>query len=134
MKLLVITKVPNPDTDGPLAQGNLAAPLAELWVLETRQGPLTRLEKFMGLPAGFSTVLRKEVFAVGDLLLVDDDGREIVGRGRKPSKWGIEYKTFEKWEGEHAIELIQALAAPATLDPDDDVHDIVKDIHGEAHP
>lgn len=35
------------------------------------------------------------VFYLGEILIVDKDcGREIIGRGRKPGKWFVEYETF----------------------------------------
>lgn len=34
------------------------------------------------------------VFELGEILILNDLGREITGRGRKPSKWEVEYETF----------------------------------------
>lgn len=106
MKLLVITHVPDPEGSPRDAWGNLAAPLGELWVLESERGPLTRLERFRALPAGLSLSLRRKVFTVGELLVVDDDGREIGGRNRKPSKWGVGFSTFSLGELNEAIALV----------------------------
>jgi len=111
MKLLVITWVPDPDGPGLEAQGNMAAPLAELFVKPSQDAQPVRLETFGGLPRGLSLVLLRQVFAKGELLLVDDDGRELGGRMRKPSKWHVKTQSFELSELESAIELVQALAA-----------------------
>ena len=35
------------------------------------------------------------VFHRGEILLLDDSGREICGMQRKPSKWFIEYEEFK---------------------------------------
>ena len=34
------------------------------------------------------------VFQLGEILILDNNGREVNGVGRKPSKWSVEYKTF----------------------------------------
>ena len=35
-----------------------------------------------------------DVFCLGEIIIVDSFGREIIGAGRKPSKWHVEYKEF----------------------------------------
>lgn len=37
---------------------------------------------------------RLPVFFLGEILIVNRNGREIAGRGRKPSKWGVECAYF----------------------------------------
>lgn len=39
-------------------------------------------------------VIRTPVFQIGEVLLIGRTGREVVGAGRKPSKWFVEYETF----------------------------------------
>lgn len=41
---------------------------------------------------------RMPVFAVGEILILDDDGREIAGHGRKPSKWAVTCEEFDTIE------------------------------------
>jgi len=44
------------------------------------------------------------VFNIGEILIVDPYfEREIIGHGRKPSKWGVEYEIFNSNELEKAI-------------------------------
>ena len=38
---------------------------------------------------------RVEVFTLGEILIVDDSGREYAGKGRKPSKWGVGFEYFD---------------------------------------
>ena len=39
--------------------------------------------------------LRVPVFYVGELLVLDGSGREVCGKGRKPSKWGVRCDEFD---------------------------------------
>lgn len=34
------------------------------------------------------------VFSLGEILVLDDSGREVAGLGRKPSKWRVTYELF----------------------------------------
>lgn len=43
------------------------------------------------------------VFECGELLLINEHGREICGAGRKPDKWAVDYETFPFAELEIAI-------------------------------
>ena len=38
--------------------------------------------------------IKLPVFALGEILILDETGREIGGDRRKPSKWFVEYKEF----------------------------------------
>jgi hypothetical protein len=40
--------------------------------------------------------LRGKVFTLGEILFLDSGGREIVGAGRKPDKWGVVVESFGK--------------------------------------
>ena len=44
-------------------------------------------------------------FTLGEIILVRDNGREIVANQRKADKWFVEYKTFKLSELEKAIAL-----------------------------
>jgi len=39
--------------------------------------------------------IRTPVFEEGEILIVDETGREVAGRCRKPSKWLVEYEEFD---------------------------------------
>jgi hypothetical protein len=84
MQLAVVTKVP------PLEDpGNLAAALDVL--VETEQaGPENGYRgKREALPVHMMLALRRPVFQVGEILVLNEDGREAAGHGRKPSKWDV---------------------------------------------
>ena len=42
--------------------------------------------------------LRAPVFTLGEVLICDGDGREVVGAGRKPSKWSVGHESFSTAE------------------------------------
>lgn len=89
----VITKVPNPVTEG---AGNLAVAMP-LYQLTGK--PATEetgyLEPVVPVDLMLSLNLRAEVFSLGEIVVLDGGEREIGGEGRKPSKWFIEYETFD---------------------------------------
>jgi|GEM_PF-2697091 len=45
------------------------------------------------------------VFSLGEILILDNYGREIAGRGRKPSKWSVTCEEFDSLD--NAIECSQ---------------------------
>jgi hypothetical protein len=49
------------------------------------------------------------VFSLGEILILDSCGREIAGRGRKPSKWSVTYKEFDNLDD--AIECANKILA-----------------------
>lgn len=78
----VITEVSPPETGL-----NMAAPIGELYIstngLECRRvGGIEQM------------AFRTPVFTPGEILILDEDGRELAGRYRKPSKWGVSYETY----------------------------------------
>lgn len=38
------------------------------------------------------------VFHLGEILILDETGREVTGVGRKPSKWSVEVQEFDNLE------------------------------------
>lgn len=76
-KFAVITHVPDPETN----DGNLASAL------------VYRLPKDLQFHVMING--RTEVFALGEIVILNESGREIGGRGRKPSKWHINYELFD---------------------------------------
>lgn len=61
-----------------------------------RMGYLSRKNIEEG-PFGLGKVYT-QVFELGEIVIVNDYGREIVGKGRKPDKWWVEFKEFDKIE------------------------------------
>jgi len=42
--------------------------------------------------------IKVPAFEVGEILIVDETGREVAGHCRKPSKWMVEYEEFDNLE------------------------------------
>lgn len=103
----VITKTPNHDEG---SFGNLAMPGA-LFVQTAPNDPesikpLMELEGGIGLSLYLS--MRAPVFVAGEILILNEEfGREVDGRGRKPSKWDV--------GTEHFTDLPTALAKSAEV-------------------
>lgn len=51
--------------------------------------------------------VKTTVFTIGEIIVVNDYGREIIGKGRSPRKWFIEYEEFNSYDKalDRAIEL-----------------------------
>jgi len=114
----VITKVADPATGGNLANG------AALYVQVERPSEANgwggRYESAYDAAPGAMTALvlaglAYPVFEVGELLVLDHNGREPCGYGRKPSKWVVEYEEFGSIEDavRRAREVSRSPAAPS---------------------
>jgi hypothetical protein len=88
----VVTKVPEPT--GPEGGGNLATALDQVFVKERPENMAMPFGRFGVLPMGVALLSYIPVFTLGEVLLLGPDGRELTGRGRKPSKWSVEIETF----------------------------------------
>lgn len=88
----VVTKVPDPT--GPEGGGNLATALGQVFVKERPENRALPFGRFGMLPMGVALLSYVPVFVLGEVLLLGPDGRELTGRGRKPSKWSVEIRTF----------------------------------------
>ena len=89
----VITRVPDPEKD----DGNLAAALVYKLPPQMRMAVLLNG--------------RAQVFELGEILVLDDEyGREVSGRGRKPSKWDVDCESFSNIEAavERALAVMNA--------------------------
>lgn len=51
--------------------------------------------KVIDLPFSAILSLRMPVFTLGEILILGEDGREVVGAGRKPSKWGVRTEEYD---------------------------------------
>lgn len=89
----VITKVPKP------GQGNEShVVLVKAWD-ETNEEcvfQFSTLEDF-DKPNEFVNA-KIPVFSLGEVLILDGSGREVVGMQRKPSKWSVETEEFDNLE------------------------------------
>lgn len=99
-KFLVITEVPvadgTSDVSGFLAANddNMSDELAY-----EHNGILYIGEDFTDdITNGPSRWAKRQVFYVGEMIIVNDLGREVCGHGRKPSKWNVKYEEFDSLE------------------------------------
>ena len=106
MKIQVITKIPDVDRN----DGNLCN---EIFV-----GDCDKSEKniffrpFKNIIENINKVkipVQLEVFSLGEIIIVDNNEREIGGIQRKASKWFVGYKLFELDEINKAIKLSKNL-------------------------
>lgn len=105
MRYTVITRVPDP-TEG----GNLAVRPDVMVQTE----PPGESNGWMGRHVtafdalGMNAIaLRVPVFTLGEVLIVGDDGRELVGERRQPGKWDVGAETFDTIE--EAVARAQAV-------------------------
>lgn len=99
MKFGVITEVP------PLKNsGNLAVSFGEICIKIEQPSEDNDYEgryEDVGFPAALA--IQKRVFNVGEVLILNDDGREIPYPGRKPAKWSVTCEEFEITELDRAL-------------------------------
>lgn len=88
MKFGVITKINS-------VGGNLAAALDIYHVREEPDAQNEYQGVYERMNIMYSLALRVPVFHVGEVLVLDDNGREIPYPGRKPSGWDVTYETFD---------------------------------------
>lgn len=92
MKIAVVTRT------GPSDTGSNLAVAMDLW---QEDGPPTRYDPigtWKPAPAMLQLSLRSRVFIPGEILVLDDGGREIGGRGRAPGKWDVSLEYFDTLE------------------------------------
>ncbi len=89
----VITEVPEPESGG-----NMAAVVGLYEVApESEDNPYGLKVRQIDGPRGLDVLLRMrhEVFVLGEILILDEYGREYAGHGRKPDKWSVQTETFD---------------------------------------
>ncbi len=93
----VVTKIPDPGSD----DSNLRSGMTDIFVkvgVEVREHPRYERSVVKLLPdvvgAGESLNYMLETFHVGEILIVDQYGREVGFPGRKPGKWGVTCEHF----------------------------------------
>ena len=83
----VITRVCEPESGG-----NMATVVPDLW--RASADPLAPLTRF-----GMEAInWRVPVFHIGEILILNDDGREVCGHGRKPNTWDVTCENFHDIE------------------------------------
>ena len=110
MRFLVITRVPEAGN-----RGNLALATEVFFDNDTNNTanwdePLPRIGEAVGNPM-LMLALRAPVFTLGEVLIVDENGRELAGAGRKPDKWDVGFEIFD--DVAIAVERAQATFEPA---------------------
>ncbi len=91
MRFGVITRVPDPTINA----GNLAAPmLYQRHDSQMDAGTFSKIQMSALMNAGVP------VFTLGEIIIMEYDeyGRELVGHGRKPSKWDVTTEMFSSIE------------------------------------
>lgn len=94
MQIVVVTKVPEPESGGNMA----VAGFDLYWATGEKVDYLDKVEPFVDFlkealgdkSLGFILNMRAPVFNLGEVLILGDSGREIGYPGRKPSKWDVE--------------------------------------------
>ena len=92
VKLAVVTRV------GPAEEGGNLAVAMDLWQENTPPTRYDPIGTWKPAPVMLQLSLRSRVFIPGEILVLDDDGREVAGRGRKPGKWDVSIETFDTLE------------------------------------
>lgn len=90
----VIVKTPSGDE----RWGNLATALDVYRVVDEKTQENHYRETVIRLPWDDLLTLRTEVFHVGEILILNEDGREVGYPGRKPRKWHVEVEEFDDLE------------------------------------
>ncbi|NUS02015.1 MAG: hypothetical protein HOV97_05560 [Nonomuraea sp.] len=73
--------------------GNLACNLDVFQVVG--HDPTTGIERTERVDPRIALGVRTPVFYPGEILILDESGREIGFPGRKPSKWSVEYQVVD---------------------------------------
>lgn len=78
------------------SDGNLASAMLDLYL--PKDGPNSEYVRAVELPQyqGLAFHARSPVFHVGEILILDESGREYGYPGRKPTKWYIETESFDE--------------------------------------
>ena len=104
----VITEIPDADAG---QSGNLASATDLYRVVEPPSDTNDWQSRVERVPIMLALNFRQPAFALGEILILNaGTDREIGGIQRKPSKWFIEYETFDTVE--QAIERSREVAEP----------------------
>jgi hypothetical protein len=86
----VVTKIPDPLTD----DGNLEPALDRVYTKAEEDVRTYRWGRQGRLPMRFIVASFVEVFRLGEVLILGDDGRELVGARRDPDRWRVKWEQF----------------------------------------
>lgn len=92
MKIAVVTRT------GPCEDGSNLAVAMDLWQENTPPTRSDPLGTWRPVNVMVQLSLRSRVFIPGEILVLDDGGREIAGRGRAPGKWDVSLEYFDTLE------------------------------------
>lgn len=92
VRIAVVTRV------GPCEDGSNLAVAMDLWQEDGPPSLQDPLGTWRPVSAMVMLSLRTRVFVPGEILVLDDGGREIGGRGRAPGKWDVTLEHFDTLE------------------------------------
>lgn len=92
VRIAVVTRV------GPPEEGGNLAVAMDLWRENTPPSRLDPLGTWRSVDVTLMLSLRTRVFIPGEILILDDAGREIGGRGRAPGKWDVRIEYCDSLE------------------------------------
>lgn len=93
----VITSVSQPPDAGNM-KGDL-----EVYLVEDRGAGLEEVVLLREVMPEMTLAVRTPVFQMGEILILNESGREVGYPGRKPSKWAVEYDEFPVDQLEAAV-------------------------------
>lgn len=106
MKIQVITKIPDVDKN----DGNLCDETFVVDYDKSKRNIFFRpFECIVENIGKIKIPVQLEVFSLGEIIIVDNNEREIGGIQRKASKWFVDYKLFELDKINKAIKLSKDL-------------------------
>ncbi len=98
----VVTEIP-PHEKG----GNMATALGQIYTTHDEHRSYQRLDM------AYTMNMAIPVFTLAEILILDNEyGREVAGKGRKPSKWDVEIEHFQDLE--RAIVCAEEVIVTAT--------------------
>ena len=83
MKIAVVTRV------GPAEEGGNLAVAMDLWQEDSPPSRYDPIGSWKPVDVMVMLALRTRVFIPGEILILDDGGRELGARGRAPGKWDV---------------------------------------------
>lgn len=79
--------------------GNMATALGQVFQETEKMSEANGWQsKYEHVNPAISLQLHMPVFTLGEILILDESGREVAGAGRKPSKWYVTCEEFNTVE------------------------------------
>lgn len=92
MKIAVVTRV------GAAEEGGNLAVAMDLWQQDALPSRMDPLGTWRPVEVMVQLAMRTRVFIPGEILILDDGGREVAGRGRAPGKWDVTLEYVDSLE------------------------------------